>query len=117
VEVDVDPRVRRTIAIMEEQLHARLTVADVAARIGLSVSHLTRLFRDDTGLTPGAFLLELRMSRARILVERTSLPVNAVMAHVGISDRSHFARDFRRAYGLSPRTLRIQPRVLNHRPG
>jgi len=104
----VDPRVQRTITRMEEQLHRTLPVAELADAVGLSVAHLTRLFRADTGMTPGAFLHERRMSRARLLVERTSLPIATVMAQVGISDRSHFARDFRRAHGSSPRALRVQ---------
>jgi len=107
----VDQRVRRTITTMEERMRERLTLSELAGAVGLSVTHLTRLFRTETGVTPGAFLHDLRMTRARALVERTSLPVAEVMAQVGISDRSHFARDFRRAYGLSPRTLRVQLRV------
>lgn len=106
----MDDRVRRTIATMEEHLHDRLTVSDLADAVGLSVCHLTRLFRLETGAAPGVFLHNLRMTRARVLVERTSLPIAAIMIRVGIADRSHFARDFRRAHGLSPRTLRVQLR-------
>jgi transcriptional regulator GlxA family with amidase domain len=106
----VDGRVTRTIDRMEEQLHRRLTVTELASTVGLSVAQLARIFRDATGQTPGAYLHELRMRRARILVERTSLTISEVMLQVGISDRSHFARAFRRAYGSCPRTLRVQLR-------
>ena len=103
----MDDRVQRTIATMHEQLHRRLTVVELATRAGLSVAHLTRLFRDATGATPAAFLHRLRMERARILLERTSLTVHEVMTQVGIADRSHFARDFMRTYGSSPRQFRV----------
>ena len=106
----MDPRVERTIASLEAQLDQRLAVSALAQEVRLSVAHLTRLFRADTATTPAAYLRDLRMQRARALVERTSLSVAAVMAAVGISDRSHFARDFRRAHGLSPRMLRMQLR-------
>jgi len=95
---------------MDEQLHRKLRIGELAAAAGLSVSHLTRLFRAATGLTPLAFLQQRRMARARTLLERTTLPVAAVMAQVGVSDRSHFARDFRRAYGRTPRMLRLEQR-------
>ncbi len=111
----MDPRVRQTIATMEEQLHRRVNTADLARATGLSVSHLTRLFRAATGRAPSAFLHDLRMARARILVEHTSLTIAEVMAQVGISDRSHFARDFRRAYGITPRMLRVQTLRSAHR--
>lgn len=106
----MDPRVARTIDRMEEQLHSHLTVTELAAAVELSVAQLTRLFRDDTGTTPRAFLHTLRMARARTLLERTTLSVRDVMAQVGISDRSHFARDFSRVYGTSPRTFRLHLR-------
>jgi AraC family transcriptional regulator len=103
----MEPRVQRAIDRMEEQLHRSLPVTEVASAVNLSVTQLTRLFRDATGMTPGAYLHRLRMQRARILLERTTLSVAEVMAQVGISDRSHFARDFRRAHGTNPRTLRV----------
>ena len=111
----MDIRVQRTIDRMEEQLHRRLTVTELADAVELSVAQLTRIFRQATGSTPGAFLHELRMGRARILVERTSLTISEVMTQVGMTDRSHFARHFRRAYGSCPRTLRLQLRVDSQR--
>jgi transcriptional regulator GlxA family with amidase domain len=107
----MDGRVARAIAVMEAQLHRRLRVGDLARGLGLSDSRFARLFRQETGSPPGAYLHALRMARARILVERTCLPVAVVMAQVGLSDPSHFARDFRRAHGLSPRALRQQLRM------
>jgi transcriptional regulator GlxA family with amidase domain len=114
---DVDPRVERLIATMQAHLDERLTVLALAQDVRLSVAHLTRLFRADTGATPAAYLRRLRMQHARVLVERTSLSVAEVMAQVGVSDRSHFARNFRRVHGVSPRTLRIQLRMRDPRPG
>jgi AraC-like DNA-binding protein len=51
------------------------------------------------------------MERARLLLESTPLAVVEVMRQVGLSDPSHFARDFRNAYGLSPRAYRLQLRL------
>jgi transcriptional regulator GlxA family with amidase domain len=113
----VDPRVERTIATMQAQLDRRLTVSALAGEVRLSVAHLTRLFRAETGATPAAYLRDLRLQRARVLLEGTSLSVAQVMAQVGVSDRSHFARDFRRVHGLSPRMLRLQLRSTVGRPG
>ena len=108
----MDPRVEQAIAVLDHQLHTRIAVPELAADLNLSVSRLTRLFRQDTGMTPTAYLHRLRMIRARILIERTSLSVSQVMAQVGITDPSHFARDFRRVHGFSPRALRQQLRLV-----
>jgi AraC family transcriptional regulator len=109
----VDARVRRTIAWMEADLAGCGTVADLARAVGLSVAQLTRLFRASTGQTPAAFLHTLRMRRALHLVQTTSLPIAEIMTRVGISDRSHFARTFRRTFGFSPRTLRVHRRLAS----
>jgi transcriptional regulator GlxA family with amidase domain len=106
----VDPRIERAVERIERDLHLRLTVADLAETAQLSVPQFTRLFRVATGRTPIAFLRERRLVRARLLVERTSLSIEEVMMQVGVADRSRFARDFRRAHGHSPRTLRLQLR-------
>jgi transcriptional regulator GlxA family with amidase domain len=100
---------------MEADLSDRASVADFSAEVGLSVAQLTRLFRASTGHTPAAFLHTLRMKRALHLVHTTSMPIAEIMSCVGISDRSHFARTFRRAFGFSPRTLRVQRRTSSSR--
>jgi AraC family transcriptional regulator, arabinose operon regulatory protein len=107
----MDPRIARAVAFIETHIQETMTVPQIAAHVSLSVSQLTRLFRRDTGTTPTAYLRQMRMQLARALIERTSLPVTDVMRQVGISDPSHFARDFRRAHGLSPRPFRQQHRA------
>jgi AraC family transcriptional regulator of arabinose operon len=104
----MDERVDVTIARMREQLDRAVAISELAAAVKVSVSQLTRLFHLDTGMSPGVFLHRLRMKTARTLLERTSLSVRDIMTQVGVADPSHFARDFRRAHGLSPRTLRKQ---------
>jgi AraC-like DNA-binding protein len=49
------------------------------------------------------------MAKAKQLVETTFLTVKEIAHHVGISDQSHFVRDFERLYGLSPSRLRARP--------
>lgn len=107
----MDPRVHRTIDRMQEQLHTKLTIRDLSAAVGLSIAQLTRLFRRYTGRTPGAFLTHLRLARARLLLECSTLSVAQIREQVGIPDRSHFAREFKRTYGMSPRALRLELRT------
>ena len=104
----MDHRVTQVIEWMEERLHATVSIDALAADVGLSTSRLGYLFREGTGMSPGAYLHKLRMERARILIESTDLPVGDVMRQVGIFDPSHFARDFRSGHGLSPRAYRLQ---------
>ena len=113
----MDARVRQLVHEMEARIASRLTLSELATAADLSAAQLTRLFIRDTGLTPRAYLHRLRITRARWLVEHTVLPMAQIMAAVGISDRKHFARAFRLAYGSTPRVLRAQLRTASTRPG
>jgi len=61
-------------------------------------------------MTPASYLKALRIEEARKLVETTFLTNQEIIAKVGLGDESHFARDFKKAYGLSP----VQYRARHH---
>jgi AraC family transcriptional regulator of arabinose operon len=102
----MDPRITHVITSMEADIDGRLTVGALAASVHLSPSRFAVLFRRETGVSPARYLRALRMDRARLLLERTSLSVKEVMVCVGVNDPSHFARDFSRHHGLAPSRLR-----------
>jgi transcriptional regulator GlxA family with amidase domain len=102
----MDPRIAHAIARMEEAIDREVLVAELAAAVNLSPSRFAYLFRRDTGVSPARYLHTIRMERARVLLERTFLNVNEVMAFVGVKDPSHFSRDFRRYHGVPPTGVR-----------
>lgn len=94
-------------ALAELDIHLdRVNPADLARRVNLSLSRFAHLFTAETGLSPSRYAHALRMERARTLLERTFLTVKEVMAQVGISDATHFSRDFHRYHGLPPSRIR-----------
>lgn len=97
---------RRTEAFL--RLHAAdpLTIAEVAAAVGASPSHLQRAFRAETGGTIVAYVHRLRLERARALLGESELSVLEVAAAVGFASPSHLARLFQRHLGLSPSRYR-----------
>ena len=110
----MDHRVRQVIALAEESLHKGWTPAKLAALVNLSPSRLHQLFKGETGLPPARYLRRLRMRRAKELLETTHLSVKQVMAFVGLTDESHFVRDFKKACGLTP--ARYRERFHNGAP-
>lgn len=82
------------IEAMRRDMGQRLAVPDFARRVNLSPSRFAHLFRHHTGRTPARYLRELRLERARTLVEDSMLSIKEIMAKVGFNDPSHFARDF-----------------------
>jgi transcriptional regulator GlxA family with amidase domain len=102
----VDPRIERALSALHAQPGTAPSIAALARAVNLSTSRFAHLFQEQVGAPPARYLQALRMIRARILIERTSLSIKEVMAQVGCNDPSHFTRDFRRFHGLPPREWR-----------
>lgn len=93
-----------------EYLHDALTAnpgADALARLAGASDrfHLARSFREAYGTSPHAYLVQIRLVRARHLLAGGERPAD-VAAACGFADQSHLGRWFRRAYGLTPATYR-----------
>jgi len=87
---------------MEERHCRPLTVSDVASAAGMSRSWFSRVFREQTGMTPKDKLTAARMEHARALLADPSACIKAVASSVGVPCVSTFERSFRKAYGVSP---------------
>lgn len=102
----MDPRIQLAIDVINRDLAGPLSVTRLAHDLNLSRSRFTHLFRAHVGLSPGRFVRNARLERAAALVRDSTFSIKEVMAAVGFSDPSHFARDFRRYHGVSPRRFR-----------
>lgn len=74
----------------------------MAEVVGIKDSQLRRLCSETVGMSPTQLLKELRYAAAARLLANPQLRVKDVVAQVGLADGSHFCRDFRKRYGLSP---------------
>jgi len=104
----MDQRVLKVIALMEKSLHRGWSAGRLAECVNLSSSRLQQVFKEETGLPPARYLRLLRMRRACELLETSYLSVKQVMTRVGVADESHFVRDFKKTYGLTPARYREQ---------
>ena len=113
--MDLDPRIGWAIEEMQRRVGEEITLDELAAHVNLSRSRFSHLFREHTGVAPGRYLRDVRLDRARRMLETTFLSVKQVMAAVGLNDPSHFSRDFTAAFGASPREWRKRvQRVVAH---
>jgi transcriptional regulator GlxA family with amidase domain len=104
-----EPRVRRALLLMEQNLARPIAVAAVAAELGLSARQLERLCRQHVGIGPASLYRQLRMRYANWLIENTDRSVTDIANEAGFADCAHFSRQFKDTYGLSPSTRRLQP--------
>ncbi len=109
---------RRTPAVVRDVrdlLHERLAdppaLAELAAMTGLSQFALLRAFRAATGLPPHAYLNQVRVRQARLLLDG-GVAAADVAAQVGFADQAHLTRHFKRVVGVPPAAYqreRLQP--------
>ena len=83
-------------------------IADIAAMLQVSASHLSRVFLRGTGSRPVEYLTRLRLEEAVRLLNATQLSIDAISRRCGIGDGNDFSQVFRAPMGLSPRASRHQ---------
>jgi len=102
----MDPRVTRAIEIVERDLHQPIKLQRLARGVGLSVSRFHQLFHVNTGFSPGYYFRILRLNRARQLLERSQISIKEISYIAGYFDRSHFEREFKKIFGVTPHACR-----------
>src|SRR6202047_315389 len=108
-ETVAEPRVRRALLLMEQNLARAIAVAAVAAERGLSARQLERWRQQHVGMGPASLYRQLRMRYANWLIENTDRSVTDIANEAGFAGGAPFPRQFKDAYGLSPSTRRLQP--------
>lgn len=78
----------------------------MAESVNLSPPYFCYLFKTITGVPPARYLKSLRMQQAATLLTTTFLSVKEIVRRVGCTDESHFVRDFKRIYGVTPSEYR-----------
>jgi transcriptional regulator GlxA family with amidase domain len=87
-------------------LHRRIRLIELAEAAKISPSRLSHLFKTEMELSPGQYLMKLRMQKAGNLLATSRLSVKQIMALVGYDNKSHFVRHFRRSFGVAPSEYR-----------
>jgi transcriptional regulator GlxA family with amidase domain len=100
----------RAIVSIQHWLHANSTtpcsIASLAARAGLGSRTFHRRFVKATGMKPGEYHQQLRITRGRELLEFTRDTVEQISITAGYEDARGFRRTFKRVVGLSPAEYR-----------
>lgn len=93
-------------ALVERGFRDDHGVADYAAQLGVTPTHLSRACRATCGRSALALLIDRRLYEARRLLRDTSLPVNEIARSTGFGSAAYFSRAFRAEIGASPSEFR-----------
>jgi transcriptional regulator GlxA family with amidase domain len=96
----MDARVEAVIDLMHQSGGIQFSMCDLSRRVNL--------FKRDTGLSPLQYLRDLRIKEAERLLRLTFLSVKEVACLTASKDVSHFVRDFKKQYGVTPSEFRTR---------
>jgi AraC-like DNA-binding protein len=94
------------LAYIESRWLGPINLDEVAAAVGLSRSHFSRLFRAEVGMTFTDYLCSKRIDRAKSLLADPTLPMKRVCDLAGFGDPAYFSSAFKKREGLNPSEYR-----------
>lgn len=103
-----DRRLRQVFDYIEDNIAENISLGDLAAVVGLSVSHFKVLFREAVGLSPHQYLIRRRVERAKNLLGEGKLSICQIATESGFAHQSHLARHMHRVLGVAPKALQKQ---------
>lgn len=94
--------VQAAIGVLEEEFAYLDGIAEVAERLGVTESHLIRVFSSSVGIPPGKYLKRCRIEHAKSLLVQPEMTVALAASMAGFSSADYFSKSFRRETGMSP---------------
>jgi transcriptional regulator GlxA family with amidase domain len=112
-----DERIRAALEVLRSaDLAKDISIDNIATAVNLSPSRFRHLFTQEVGETPHGCIRLLRMLRAQKLLEQSFYRIKEIMVMVGYCDASHFGRDYKRCFSVSPSLTRQISLLQKHSP-
>ncbi len=94
--------IKKAIEYMEAYYNANITIEDICHNIHVSPYHFIRMFKANTGKTPHKYLLNIRLLKAKEMIEKGNCSVGEVARLNGFINPAHFSSVFKQAIGMPP---------------
>ena len=98
-----DVRIKTIIDYMRANVGREISLNALSKIAGCTSYHIIRLFKETMGMSPHAYLIQLRLERARELIDEGETIADAALI-TGFSDQSHLTRRFKKRFGIPPGT-------------
>lgn len=110
------PKLAEALSLMEANLAEPLPTEEVARLVGVSRRQLERLFKQHLDALPSRYYLELRLNRARRLLQQSSQSILQIGLSCGFSSGPHFSNAYKAHFEKTPRDERSQRAAAWRRP-
>lgn len=102
VEQKYDPVVAKAVSYINENFNRDITLETCTAHIGVSYTHMSRIFKKETGVKFTEYLNNVRVNHAKILIEQGKLSLKEIVGEAGFSNYNYFFKVFKESVGVSP---------------
>lgn len=99
---------QQIVDFVNQNIYQPLQLEDIAQHFNYSVRHVSRLFQEESGMSLGLFILELKLRIAQRLLATTDYPVKTIALELGYRDVGYFCRLFRTHLMGTPNSYRVQ---------
>jgi AraC-like DNA-binding protein len=106
LKTEAESPMQTVLEVLDREFRNPLTIAELAARVGMRPTTLATRFHREIGMTIGAYTRQKRVELARSLLVETDMGVADIARAAGFYDQSHLDRCFRRVSGTTPTALR-----------
>ena len=91
---------------IENSMSTKISINTLAAISHMHPTQFIRYFKKETGQTPGEYISQRKMERAKYLLDSTELQICEISEQLGFYDTMHFSKTFKKRYSLSPTEYR-----------
>lgn len=98
--------VSKIIVSIKQNYDKDICVSDLADTVNISTRYLSKIFKEDTGVTIMQYLNNYRINRSIDLILNSTLPITTIAQKVGMNDISYFSKQFKKTIGESPSSYR-----------
>ena len=103
---EIEKKMQEAKLLIEQFQGNSLSIERIADDLCLSCPHFRRLFKEYAGLSPHQYYLQVKVNRAKELLEHERLSVKQISAQLGFDDEYYFSRLFKKKTGVSPSNWR-----------
>ncbi|MGL5676002.1 MAG: AraC family transcriptional regulator [Cellulosilyticaceae bacterium] len=96
--------VQTIIDYMREHYMTEISLDNISKNMYLSPVYISKIFKEEIGTSPINYLIQIRLEKAKEMMEQEDLPVNVIAKSVGYTDAYYFSKLFKKYYGCAPTT-------------
>ena len=99
-------KVKKITSWINDNYTAEISLADLSKKVGITPSHLSRLFYKQMGIKPSEYLTNVRLEHSMQLLTTTTLEINEIAVSCGFANGNYFSKVFRHKLGITPSEYR-----------